>query len=64
MAKKTAVPNEAYTNVSKHDTILATERDREIFFDALMNSKGPNQKLRDAAERYKLFMKEQSGDYK
>jgi uncharacterized protein (DUF1778 family) len=38
--------------------ILASEKDREIFFDALMNPQGPNKKLRDAAERYKLFIRQ------
>ncbi len=48
----------ANTIIQEHNTILASEKDREIFFDAIMNPPGPNQKLRDAAERYKLFMQE------
>jgi len=53
-----AVQEKANTIIQQHDTILASERDRQIFFDALINPPGPNQKLRDAAERYKLFMEE------
>jgi uncharacterized protein (DUF1778 family) len=45
-------------SVQQHNTIIASEKDREIFFDALMNPKGPNKKLSDAAGRYKNFMEE------
>jgi len=44
--------------IQEHNTIIASEKDREIFFNVLVNPSGPNQKLRDAAERYKLFMQE------
>jgi uncharacterized protein (DUF1778 family) len=37
---------------------LASEKDREIFFNALTNPQGPNPKLQDATERYKVFMQE------
>jgi uncharacterized protein (DUF1778 family) len=53
-----AVQEKATVIIQQHNTILASEKDREIFFDALMNPPGPNQKLRDAAERYKLFIQE------
>jgi uncharacterized protein (DUF1778 family) len=53
-----AVQEKANTIIKEHNTILASEKDREIFFDALMNPPGPNKKLRDAAERYKLFIQE------
>jgi uncharacterized protein (DUF1778 family) len=53
-----AVQEKANTIIQEHNTILASEKDCEIFFDAIMNPPGPNQKLRDAAERYKLFMQE------
>jgi len=46
----------ANTIIQEHNTILASEKDREILFDALLNPAGPNKKLRDAAERYKLFI--------
>ena len=53
-----AVQEKANAIIHEHNTILASERDREIFFDAIMDPQGPNKKLRDAAERYKLFMQE------
>jgi len=51
-----AAQEKAAAIVQEHNTILATEQDREIFFNALMNPPGPNQELRDAAERYKSFI--------
>jgi len=42
--------------VLQHNSILASEKDCEVFFDALMNPPGPNQKLRDAVEHYKILM--------
>jgi len=53
-----AVQEKANTIIKEHNTILASEKDREIFFNALANPSGPNQKLVDAAERYKLFIQE------
>lgn len=53
-----AVQEKANAIIQEHNTILASEKDREIFFNALVNPSGPNQKLRDAAERYKLFIQE------
>ncbi len=53
-----AVQEKANTIIEEHNTILASEKDREIFFDAIMNPRGPNKKLHDAAERYKLFIQE------
>jgi uncharacterized protein (DUF1778 family) len=51
-----AAQEKATAIVREHDTIIASEKDQELFFNALMNPKGPNQKLRDAAERYKEFI--------
>ncbi|HEY4324354.1 MAG TPA: DUF1778 domain-containing protein [Mucilaginibacter sp.] len=53
-----AVQEKANTIIQEHDTLLASEKDREIFFNALANPSGPNEKLREAAERYKLFIEE------
>ena len=53
-----AVQEKANTIIHEYNTILASEKDREIFFDALMNPAGPNQKLHDATERYKLFIQD------
>ena len=53
-----AVQEKANAIIQEHNTIIASEKDREIFFDALINPKGPNQKLRAAAARYKIFIQE------
>jgi uncharacterized protein (DUF1778 family) len=53
-----AVQEKANIIIQEHNTIIASEKDQEIFFNALMNPTGPNSKLRDAAERYKLFVQE------
>ena len=39
--------------VEEHNKILASKRDREIFFDAIINPPKPNRNLRKAAARYK-----------
>jgi len=38
--------------VEKHNAILASEKDKEIFFDALINPPRPNKPLKEAAEHY------------
>jgi uncharacterized protein (DUF1778 family) len=52
------VQEKANEIIQEHNTIIASEKDREIFFNAFMNPLGPNQKLRETAERYKEFIKE------
>src|SRR5260370_15807738 len=52
------VQEKANEIIQEHNTIIASEKDREIFFNAFMNPSGPNQKLRETAERYKEFIKE------
>lgn len=39
--------------IQKSETILASQRDSEIFFNALVNPSNPNDALMSAAERYK-----------
>ncbi len=39
--------------IERHETILASQRDKEAFFDALMNPPKPNRVLLDAAQDYK-----------
>lgn len=39
--------------VAKNDRILATEKDRQVFFDAVFGNSTPNQNLVEAAKRYK-----------
>lgn len=38
--------------ILKNDKIIASEEDRKVFLDALMNPPEPNQELLDAAFRY------------
>lgn len=39
--------------ISKNDKIIHTERDRQVFFDAVFDNEKPNQDLLEAAERYR-----------
>ena len=52
------VQEKANEIIQEYNTIIASEKDREIFFNAFMNPSGPNQKLRETAERYKEFIKD------
>ena len=47
------VKKEAEEIVSKNDRIIATEKDRQVFFDAVFGNTTPNQDLVAAAKRYK-----------
>ena len=44
----------AHIIIEKHNQILASERDKNIFFDALVNAPKPNKTLSEAAKRYKV----------
>ena len=39
--------------VQKHNTILASEKDRKVFFELVANPPKPNQELLKAARNYK-----------
>ncbi|MCK5458024.1 MAG: DUF1778 domain-containing protein, partial [Melioribacteraceae bacterium] len=42
--------------VDEQNKILVSKKDREIFFNAILNPKKPNKRLRKAAEEYeKVF---------
>jgi len=47
------VQEKAEIIVMNHETLLASERDKEIFFNAIMNPPEPNDELIAANERYK-----------
>lgn len=47
------VKKEAESIISKNDKIVASEKDRQIFFDAVFGDVKPNQNLIEAAKRYK-----------
>jgi uncharacterized protein (DUF1778 family) len=49
----TTVEEKAKTIVQQHEAILASDRDKKVFFDAIMTPPKPNQRLKDAAKRYK-----------
>ncbi|MBR9859310.1 DUF1778 domain-containing protein [bacterium] len=44
---------EAEEIVAKNDRIIATEKDRQVFFDAVFGNTKANQNLVAAAEKYK-----------
>ncbi len=39
--------------IEERKNLLTSKKDREIFFDALLNPSKPNEKLKAAAKRYK-----------
>ena len=39
--------------ILEHEVILASKRDSEVFFNAILNPEPPNSKLRAAAEKFK-----------
>jgi uncharacterized protein (DUF1778 family) len=43
----------AHAILDKHSQVLASEKDRRVFFDALMQPPAPNAALVKAAKRYK-----------
>lgn len=47
------VKKQAEKIVAKNDRIIATEKDREIFFNAVFSNSKPNENLIEAAKRYK-----------
>ncbi|MCA1759341.1 MAG: DUF1778 domain-containing protein [Bacteroidales bacterium] len=47
------VKEQAEKIVAKNDRIIASERDREIFFNAVFENSKPNQNLVKAAKNYK-----------
>lgn len=44
--------------IQRHHTLLASEKDRDVFFTTLMNPPEPNTKLQRAAERYNKLTSE------
>ncbi len=47
------VNKQAEEIVAKNDRIIASERDRDKFFDAVFGESKPNQNLSEAAKKYK-----------
>jgi uncharacterized protein (DUF1778 family) len=48
-----SVKAQAEKIIEKHNAILASQRDQEIFFNAVTNPGKPNEALKKAAARYK-----------
>ncbi len=48
-----AVQEKAKKIIAEKEKIIASQRDSEIFFDAIVNSSKPNNKLIKAADKYK-----------
>lgn len=42
--------------IAKNETFLASKRDKEIFFNAMMHPPKPNAKLKAATKRYKSML--------
>ena len=49
----TAAQEKADRIIAEHESVFRSQRDRDIFFEALTNPPAPNKKLRAAAKRYK-----------
>ena len=47
------VKKQAEEIITKNDRIIASERDRDKFFDAVFGDSQPNQNLVEAAKKYK-----------
>lgn len=41
--------------INERDCIIASERDNQIFFDAITNPKQPSESLKNALKDYKAF---------
>lgn len=50
------VQEKAKKIINENDIIIASERDSEIFFDALTNPKAPSETLKKALEDYNDFV--------
>lgn len=48
-----AVQEKAQAIIAEKERIIASQQDSEIFFEALMNPKAPNEKLTQAAQEFK-----------
>lgn len=48
-----AVSEKAEAIMEKHKTLLASENDRKIFFEALLNPPAPNERLKKAMRKHR-----------
>lgn len=49
----------AHDIIEQHNSFLLSERDREIFFEALMSPPEPNEALKKAARLYKEALEDE-----
>jgi len=52
-----SVQEKAKQIIDEHDRILASEKDKKVFFEALMGDSQPNPALESAAEKYRESLK-------
>ncbi len=52
-----AVQEKAIEIMSERERVIASKKDSEVFFDAIMNPKKPNKALVKAAAEYKSLIK-------
>lgn len=50
----TAITDAARRTIAEHETLVLSDRDRAVFFDALINPPEPNERLRRAFTEHKL----------
>ena len=51
-----AVQEKAKVIISERERVIASQKDSEIFFDAVINPKSPNKELVKAAEEFKVLI--------
>lgn len=56
------VQEKAKEIVQEKEQIIASERDSQIFFDAIINSKKPSETLKSALEDYNAFLSNSKND--
>jgi len=50
-----AVQEKAKEIIAERERLIASQRDSDIFFDAVVNPKGPNIELTEAADEFKAL---------
>ena len=55
-----AVRTRSYEIIEENERILASERDKRIFFNAILADQEPNQSLKEAAKKYKSLQNKKS----
>jgi uncharacterized protein (DUF1778 family) len=56
------VQEKAKEIIKEKEQILASDKDAEIFFDAIINPKKPSKTLKNAYSDYKQFLQDQKND--